>query len=505
MGGELHEQKPWISRHGGGCSAGIHQIRRGWRRSCTTPRHHRLLSVQGCQLGQGPCKWRADCKGKYPGTHASKEVAAEAYTNYGEHGVLPKTPHNPTATSQFKGVSWIKSRGQWRAVCKGTNLGCHATEEAAARAYTKYLEDGVDPVKRRGTSSQLPGVSWDKGRGKWRADCKGTYLGSHATEEAAARAYNNYVEDGFVPVPPRDPTCSSQFKGVFWDSRGGKWLAKCKGKRLGSHATEEVAMQAYDKYVKDGVDPVRRRDTTSSRFKGVFWDKSRGKWGATYKEEALGHHVTEAAAALAYDDYVKDGIDPLQRREGTSPQFKGVSWDKRSGKWVASCKGKNLGHHATEEVAAQAIEDYVKDSVDLVQRRDGSSSQFMGVCWDKRAGKWKAQCKGTNLGLHATEEAAARAYNIEAECLGLFDLNVIPPAGDADDGNNTCAPTARALHSPAAPARAHAGAGSKRSKRASAPTKPAPAKRKKMRLDASAGADAGGGEGGLVVEAQEQH
>ena len=63
-------------------------------------------------------------------------------------------------------------------------------------------------------------------------------LGYHATEEAAAQAYDIYVKDGVVPAKLRARTSTSQFKGVSWDkSQGGRWAAKCKGKRLGYHAT----------------------------------------------------------------------------------------------------------------------------------------------------------------------------------------------------------------------------------------------------------------------------
>jgi len=94
-----------------------------------------------------------------------------------------------------------------------------------------------------------------------------------------------------------------------------------------------------------------------------------------------------------------------------------------------------------------------------------------------------------NLRRYTTEELAAQAYNMEAQRLGL-PLNVIPPAGDADDGDDPAAPAALALLSLAAcGVHTHGGAGSKR-KRAGAPTTPAPPQTKKMRLDASAGAAA---------------
>jgi len=58
------------------------------------------------------------------------------------------------------------------------------------------------------------------------------------------------------------------------------------------------------------------------------------------KEKRLGYHATEAAAAQAYYNYVKDGIDPAKRREreGKSSQFPGVSWRKRCGEWAAKRK-----------------------------------------------------------------------------------------------------------------------------------------------------------------------
>jgi len=304
-----------------------------------------------------------------------------------------------------------------------------------------------------------------------------------------------YIEDGVVHANQ----ATSQFKGVRWDKSSGKWAASCKGKYLGTHATQEAAARVYADYVKDGIDPVRRQAGTSSKSKGVTWIKRSGKWKAVCEGKALGHHATEEAAAQAYNSYVEDGVVLVTQR-GTS-QFKGVTWDKSRGKWAAWCKGKRLGHHATEEAAARAYDDYVKNGVDPVQRR--GTSQFKGVSWYKSSGKWVAICKGKRLGYHVTEEVAAQAYNIEAERLGL-PLNVIPPAGDADDGN-AVAPAALALAGTAASAHTHAGAGSKRSKPASASTSTAPPQRKKKRLDASAAAAAGEFVGGLVVAAHGQH
>ena len=111
------------------------------------------------------------------------------------------------------------------------------------------------PVKRL-FSSQHKGVCWDQRFGKWRVEVypgpnqggnqkpRRTFLGHFATEEAAAQAYNQHVEDGFPPIQRR--VCSSQFKGVTWEKASGAWKAVCLGKGLGYHAAEEDAARAYN-------------------------------------------------------------------------------------------------------------------------------------------------------------------------------------------------------------------------------------------------------------------
>ena len=206
-----------------------------------------------------------------------------------------------------------------------------AEAEEAAAAYAAAAALPRDVEMEEGTSdgegtysSQLMGVSWDKSKGKWKAHWKRHHLGYHATEEAAAQAYNSYVEDGVDPVTRREHT-SSQFKGVSWNKKDGRWVAQCKGNRLGFHDTEEAAAQAYNKYVKDGVIPVKpprkKSCKSSSQFRGVSWKKTRGKWAAKCKGVSLGYHDTEEAAARAYDNYVDDGVIPACPRHGTS-QFK---------------------------------------------------------------------------------------------------------------------------------------------------------------------------------------
>ena len=212
-----------------------------------------------------------------------------------EAGLVPELAQRILGFSRLKGVTWVASSSKWQVKCKGKYLGLHTTEEAAARAYSKYLQDGVAPVvHREARASQLAGVSWVKSASKWRAACKGTYLGLHSTEEAAAHAYNKYLEDGAVPGYAR----STQFRGVSWNTNSMKWRAAYKQTYLGLQTTEEGAARAYSQYVKDGVVP---RYAGSSQFTGVSWNTSKGSWQAHCKGTYMGKHTTEAAAAQAYN------------------------------------------------------------------------------------------------------------------------------------------------------------------------------------------------------------
>jgi len=201
-----------------------------------------------------------------------------------------------------------------------------------------------------------------------------------------------------------------------------------------------------------------------------------GKWNAR-GNTILGNHATEEGAARAYIKYCKDGVvpEPADRGPAGSSQFKGVSWDKNKNKWRADCTGTKLGYHATEEDAARAYKINLKDGIDPVKHRDAGTSQFAGVSWAKIKNKWEAKCKERYLGHHTTQEAAARAYNVEAERVGR-PLNVIPPVGAAGSGaGGGATPKRAAPMTPAAPAT------SKNTMRA-APALATPAKNKKIKL-----------------------
>jgi len=238
-------------------------------------------------------------------------------------------------------------------------------------------EAGIAPVirKRGGSgavgSSWFTGVCWNKRSNKWQAECKGKHLGYHTTEEAAARAYNKYLKDGVVPEPTAPgPAGASQFKGVSWHTGSNKWKAQCKRTHLGLHATQEDAARACSKFLEDGIHPVAHREASTSRFTGVGWNTRKNKWQTRCRGKFLGNHLAEGEAARAYnveaarvglalnvippagaagvgvDTDAGAGGDASPGGTGAGPncaghkrvapktsQFKGVCWDKEKYKW----------------------------------------------------------------------------------------------------------------------------------------------------------------------------
>ena len=128
--------------------------------------------------------------------------------------------------------------------------------------------------------------------------------------------------------------------------------------------------------------PVARsgRRGSSSRFRGVSWDRAHKNWQARLyvpgeKVHYLGHHGSEEAAGRAYDAEVRrrnlPNLGLYFLAEGEAPAtaaapvarwpsgFRGVSLHKQSAKWQARLclPGKKLhclDLHASEEAAAWA-------------------------------------------------------------------------------------------------------------------------------------------------------
>jgi len=146
-----------------------------------------------------------------------------------------------------------------------------------------------------------------------------------------------------------------------------------------------------------------------------------------------------------------------RKRAGCSSQYKGVSWYARGQVWQVHIKVNYqniyLGRFANELDAADAYDEAARkhfgefaltnDEMDTLdhttgqpgpfawrgqgqhRKRNGCSSKYKGVSWEKRAQKWKAQFATAprHLGYFDSEADAARAYNDAAtEHFGEFAL-----------------------------------------------------------------------------------
>ena len=147
-------------------------------------------------------------------------------------------------SSRFRGVSWYKEREKWMASLyigekKRRFLGCHDSEEDAAKAYdaevrkrnlsTTLLNFPVEgeapaPVARGSLkSSRFLGVSWHKAQRKWRArlyvhsERKDHFLGFFAAEEAAARARDDEVRRLNLPSVPLNFPAEGEAPGTEFD------------------------------------------------------------------------------------------------------------------------------------------------------------------------------------------------------------------------------------------------------------------------------------------------
>ncbi len=209
----------------------------------------------------------------------------------------------------------------------------------------------------------------------------------------------------------------------------------------------------------------------TSRHRGVSWNEGKGKWQAQLtvdgKEQHIAYFEDEEAAARAWDDALREhglqeerGLNfPREgerswadieaerratrernlatvlgrRAEGRSDSpFRGVSWDEQTGKWHARLQvdgtQQHPGYFEDEKDAARAWDDAVRERGLVDKRgvnfpRDGEkaaawSSEFRGVSWHKRNGKWEVrvqhQRKRRHVGCFDDEAAAARAYDAKA-------------------------------------------------------------------------------------------
>ena len=158
---------------------------------------------------------------------------------------------------------------------------------------------------------------------------------------------------------------SSEFYGVTWKANMHKWEA-CVGRggrtrHIDYCDIEADAAKAVDDWLSEhyGEEPfnfdangnrIVRQSTDSSIYRGVTWDKSRGKWRATIKvsgkTEVIDRFDTQEEAAKAYDkraweldrptNFTFDGtLNNLGRDGKVVPQVRPELWTPRLSRQAA--------------------------------------------------------------------------------------------------------------------------------------------------------------------------
>ena len=219
---------------------------------------------------------------------------------------------------------------------------------------------------------------------------------------------------------------SSRFRGVSWDKRGQKWVAKLKidgkSKFIGGYDDETEAARACDATVRaqsldkplnfpddlstaPGVYVPKRKRVASSRFRG-----------ATNGEEESDVGVgSEAGVEMLSSDEGEEGDGSVASasRVRPSPYASYALPDFTAGSYYAASGASDSLSVATGFVVPQASRATSRVA----------SSRFRGVSWVKREQKWTAQVtidgKTKHIGSYDDETEAARAYDATVRAQSL--------------------------------------------------------------------------------------
>jgi len=156
------------------------------------------------------------------------------------------------------------------------------------------------------STSKYYGISWNEQRNLWQVefDINGKKTRAFFEDEFdAVRKLNKFCEQ--MGMPPQNPGIAetpnqqknkktSQYKGVSWHKESGKWYAQVQRKgetKIGGHFHDELdAAKTVNQLCKDfGIPPQNPTINTTpneqyqfkektSQYKGVSYDKQTGKW-----------------------------------------------------------------------------------------------------------------------------------------------------------------------------------------------------------------------------------
>jgi hypothetical protein len=263
-----------------------------------------------------------------PGTPARLGVAAAKRRRVdGPNAASASTLLQPHRTSSYRGVGcWNKQAGRWFAQIthegRQQRLGSFADEADAARAYDARAR------QLHGAAARLnfPQAGERQGVGLQRVDAQAKAAGA-AVVAARQRRFQS----------------ASSYYGVGWRKQQGQWTAKIyhegRQQHLGLFTGEADAARAYD---------VRAR-----QLKGAA---ARLNFPQAGERQGVGKQRVDAQAKAAGAAVVA----ARQQRRQSASAYRGVGWNKHTGRWVAEIthegRKQHLGLFTGEADAARAYD-----------------------------------------------------------------------------------------------------------------------------------------------------
>jgi len=268
---------------------------------------------------------------------------------------------------------------------------------------------------------------------------------------------------------------TSMYERDSWNKTKNKWPAELyiNGKNPKSSFDNEFNVEKKLTTLCDKIESLpqntanhdianQQKNDKPSQYKGVSWHRQSRKWCVfvRLKDKKIKYGGTfndELDAAKRVNQLCEDlGITPknsaisaipnqqYQAKEKTS-QYKGVSYDKQTGKWLARFHFKGQtpkygGQFNDEQDAAKKVNQICKGFGIPLQNpgingmpnqqheTKEKASQHKGVTYDKGTGKWRARCqlKGqtpTYGGVFEDELHAAIKVNELCKDFGIPEYN----------------------------------------------------------------------------------